>query len=116
MDAAGLVETVNTYNQYCAAGEDLDFGRRPSSLLPLLTPPFYAMEVIDCQTNTMGGPVHNKLAQVIDVDGEPIPRLYAAGEFGSIWGLLYPSGRNVTEALAMGKIAAEHAVTLEPWD
>ncbi len=116
MDAAGLVETVKKYNEYCAAGKDLDFGRRPSTMKPLVTPPFYAMEVCECQTNTMGGPMHNKFSQTLDVDEKPIPRLYSAGELGSMWGHLYQSGRNVTEALAFGKIAGEHAVTLKPWD
>lgn len=43
MNAAGLVEAVNKYNQYCAAGEDPDFGRLSETLIPIKTPPFYAM-------------------------------------------------------------------------
>ena len=115
MDAAGLVETVNKYNQYCAAGKDLDFGRRAETLIPISTPPFYAMEVCDCLTNTMGGPQHNKYAQTLDVDEKPIPRLYSAGELGAIFGFLY-NGQNLAEAVAFGRIAGEHAAGLEPWD
>jgi succinate dehydrogenase/fumarate reductase flavoprotein subunit len=116
MDAAGLVETVNKYNEYCAAGVDEDFGRGASTLIPLSTPPFYAMEVIQCQTNTQGGPEFTTNQQTLDANGKPIARLYNAGENGSIYGFLYNGGGNVPEAYATGRIAAKHALTLAPWD
>jgi succinate dehydrogenase/fumarate reductase flavoprotein subunit len=83
---------------------------------PLSTPPFYAMEICECQTNTQGGPERNKDNQTIGNDGKPIPRLYTVGELGSIYGFLYNGGGNVPEAYATGRIAAKHAVTLKPWD
>jgi succinate dehydrogenase/fumarate reductase flavoprotein subunit len=116
MDAAGLVATVEKYNQYCAAGKDGDFGRRASTLIPLSTPPFYAMEVCQCQTNTQGGPEFTKYQQTMGADGEPIPRLYNVGENGSIYGSLYNGGGNCPESYATGRIAAKHALTLDPWD
>ena len=115
MDAAGLVETVNKYNQYCAAGKDPDFGRRPEILLPVSAPPFYAMEICECQTNTQGGPEHNKYRQTLDADGKPIPRLYSVGELGSIYGFLYNGGGNIPEAYSSGRVAARHAAALTPW-
>jgi succinate dehydrogenase/fumarate reductase flavoprotein subunit len=49
------------------------------------------------------------------VDGDPIARLYAAGEFGSVYGMLYPSGGgNIAECIAFGRIAGEHAAREEP--
>jgi succinate dehydrogenase/fumarate reductase flavoprotein subunit len=116
MDAAALAKTVNDYNSYCATGIDPDFGRQESSLVPINTPPFYAVELVTGHLNTNGGPVHNKYSQTMDVDGEPIPRLYSAGEFGSIFGFLYYGGGNVPEAMAMGRIAGEQAAGLEPWE
>jgi len=116
MDAAGLVETVTKYNQYAAAGKDEDLGRKPSTLIPLSTPPFYAMQVSECQTNTQGGPEYTKNQRTVGVDGQPIPRLYNAGENGSIYGFLYNGAGNVPEAYATGRLAAKDAVTLEPWD
>jgi hypothetical protein len=116
MNAAGLVETVNKYNQYCAGGKDLDFGRRPSTLTPLVTPPFYAMEVCECQTNTDGGPKHNRYNQVLNNFDQPIPRLYAVGELGSIFGALYNGAENIPECCSSGRRAAKHAVTLQSWD
>jgi hypothetical protein len=115
MDAAGLAETVDMYNQYCAAGEDSDFGRSQANLVPLNNPPFYALEMAIGNINTNGGPVHNKDAQTLDVDGRPIPRLYSPGEFGSIFGHLYFWGGNFPEALAFGRIAGENAAGEEPW-
>ena len=115
MDAAGLVATVQKYNQFCANGKDLDFGRRVSTLLPLVTPPFYAMEICDCQTNTVGGPERNKFNQTLDMDGKPIPRLYNVGELGSIYGAVYNGSGNIPETYAGGKVAATHAVALKPW-
>ena len=121
MDAAGLVETVNKYNSYCAAGEDLDFGRtvyryQMSALIPIETPPFYAMELCLGNINTQGGPVHNKNAQTIDVDGNPIPRLYSGGELSTVYGFLYQGAQNFPEALAFGRIAGENAAALAPWE
>ena len=115
MDAAGLVETVSKYNEYCAAGKDLDFGRASETLVPLSKPPFYAMEVCDCQTQTGGGPQHNGYAQTLDAFGTPIPRLYSAGELGFIYGVIYNGGASAA-AYAEGRVAGKHAAALEPWD
>lgn len=115
MNPVGLVETVNKYNEYCVTGKDLEFGRRPKTMHPINKPPFYAMELCIGITNTNGGPVHNQYAQTLDVYGKPIPRLYSAGEFGSIFGFLYQGGQNVPEALSFGRIAGEHAASLKPW-
>jgi hypothetical protein len=116
MDAAGLAAEVAKYNQYCAAGEDLDFGRRPSTMEPIVTPPFYAMEICECQTNTQGGAKHNEYWQTLDAYDVPIPRLYNCGEFGSIFGHLYNGAQNIPEASVSGRVAGKHAAALEPWD
>jgi len=116
MNAAGLVAEVNKYNTYAAAGKDLDFGRRASTMAPIVKPPFYLMEVCECQTNTQGGPKHNLYSQVLDPSDQPIPGLYAAGEFGSIYGFMYNGAGNLAEALAMGRVAGRHVVTIDSWD
>ena len=116
MDAAALAETVTKYNQYAAAGKDEDFGRRPETLQPIVTPPFYAMDIIQTQTNTDGGPEHDQYQQCMDLDGNTIRRLYTAGELGSQYGFLYNGGGNIPEAGANGRVAGKHAAGLEPWD
>ena len=80
------------------------------------TPPFYFGEVWPVVSNTQGGPVHNARQQIINVYGEPIPRLYAAGELGSAFGHLYLSGGNLAECLVTGKIAGTEAAALASWD
>jgi len=65
--------------------------------------------------NTQGGPRRNSKAQVLRADGFPIPRLYSAGELGSIYGMLYPgSGGNLAECIAFGRIAGENASEFHP--
>jgi succinate dehydrogenase/fumarate reductase flavoprotein subunit len=114
VDPTALAETVRSYNAYAAAGNDPDFGRAGNTMIPLDNGPFYAMELVECQTNTDGGPVRNKYCQVLDTADQPIPRLYCTGELGSIWGFLYNGGGNIPEAYASGRMAVDHALTLEP--
>jgi len=115
MDAAALATTVTNYNNYCAAGNDPDFGRNPKTMTPIQTPPYYAMEICMAMLNTNGGPVRNQYAQTTDVSGNVIPRLYSAGEFGSIYGFLYQGAGNLPEAYGMGRVAGTHASAETPW-
>ena len=106
---ASLGRTVSHFNEAAAQGMDSDWGRTPDSLAPLATPPFYAMELTPALVNTQGGPRRNKDAQIIGVDGEPIARLYSAGELGSIYSFLYQGGGNIGECFAFGRIAGANA-------
>ena len=115
IDPDGLQETVAEYNQYCIGKKDPDFNRRDNSLSPLTAPPYYGMELALTLINTQGGPKHNKKAQTLDQDNNPIPRLYSPGEFGSFFGFLYPGGSNIPEAIAFGRIAGENAAAEKPW-
>ncbi|MBI4330766.1 MAG: FAD-dependent oxidoreductase [Chloroflexi bacterium] len=108
---SNLERTVRSWNDACARGRDPDFGRNGSDLVPLDSPPFYAVKLFPGGANTLGGPRRNARAQVLNPFGEPIPRLYAAGECGSVYGMLYPAaGGNLAECIAFGRIAAENAV------
>ena len=108
MDPKILKCTVVTYNRSCEAGEDWEFGRIDETLVPIDTPPYYALKMYPGGPNTQGGPKRNAKSQVLDFDGNPIPRLYTAGELGSIYSFLYPaSGGNVAELIAFGARANE---------
>ena len=109
-----LEETVDRYNKHCQAGKDTDFGRAKEDLRAM-KPPFYAIQAWPTLLNTQGGPRRDKESRVLDPDGHPIPRLYAAGELGSIWGYLYQGACNVGEALVFGRIAGRNAAGLKPW-
>ena len=63
----------------------------------------------------MGGPRRDNKAKVLNNDGQPIPRLYSAGELGSLWGFLYCGGGNGGEILAVGRIAGRNAAAEKPW-
>lgn len=103
-----LSRTIDRYNQGAQVGSDVDFGRCPESLKPL-TAPFYALRLVPLLYNTQGGPRRDSCARVLDVDGQPIPGLHAAGELGSIWGSRYQTSTNFAEALVYGRIAGHSA-------
>ena len=111
VDASILDETVHKWNACCVEGKDAEFGRPFLDLVSLNTPPYYSVKLFPGGPNTQGGPRRNSRAQVMTPFGDPIPGLYAAGECGSVFGMLYPvTGGNLAECIAFGRIAAEKVV------
>ncbi len=115
LDGAALAETVAEWNGSCAAGRDAAFGRT-LMLSTLAAPPFYAVELSPSMLNTQGGPRRNEHGQIVRPDGTPIPRLYSAGELGSIYSYLYQGTGNIGECLAFGRISGRNAAAETPWD
>lgn len=115
MDPAQLKATIDTYNSYCDAGADPEFGRPKTGLIKVQTPPFAAVALYPIMYNTQGGPKRNVKCEVIDPYGNPIPRLYSAGECGSFWGWMYNGGGNNSECFATGRIAGRNVATLPAW-
>jgi predicted oxidoreductase len=76
---------------------------------PIEAAPFYAMEAWPTITNTQGGPEHDEQQRILNYKGKPVPRLYAAGELGSMFGHLYELGGNIGEAITSGRIAGRNA-------
>ncbi|MCX5915950.1 MAG: FAD-binding protein [Deltaproteobacteria bacterium] len=113
-DPKALEETIARFNRHVKAGKDEDFGR-PREDLRALEAPFYAIQLWPALINTQGGPRRDKESRVLDPDGKPVPRLYAAGELGSIWGYLYQGACNIGEALVFGRIAGKNAAAEKPW-
>ena len=75
------------------------------------------MECVLGIINTQGGPRRNAQGQVVRaLDGLPIPRLYAGGEFGSIWNFLYPGAANLSECIVSGLISGRNAAGETPWE
>ncbi|MFC1971116.1 FAD-binding protein [Chloroflexota bacterium] len=114
VDESTLEETLTKYNEYCKAGKDADFDRSKENLDPIETAPYYAIELWPGLINTQGGPRRDRNARILNTEGKPIPRLYSAGELGSLWGFLYAAG-NLTEALVFGRIAGRNAAAERPW-
>ncbi|MFH1087317.1 MAG: FAD-dependent oxidoreductase [Chloroflexota bacterium] len=109
-----LEDTVNRYNSICQRHNDSDFGRNPSTLMPLESPPYCAVRLWPGGANTQGGPRRNVKAEVLSADGGPIPGLYSAGELGSLYGMLYPGAGNLAECVAFGRIAGQNAARRKP--
>jgi succinate dehydrogenase/fumarate reductase flavoprotein subunit len=107
-----LNATVTRYNGNCKNYVDPDFDRQKGSLIPLEKPPYYAVKIHPIMYNTQGGPRRNSKCQVVDPNGQPIARLYTAGELGSFWGWMYNGGGNNAECLCTGQIAARNIVAL----
>ncbi len=115
MSATNLANTINTYNGYCAAKLDPQFGRTASSLIPIVTPPFYAMALWPGGEAAFAGPIRNGQGQVCGPDYEPIPRLYSAGELGSIRGSVLDTVSHNGELIVFGQISGHNAATENPW-
>lgn len=115
LDKTILQQTIARWNGLCDAEHDADFSRPRPSMMKIETPPFYYAQVWPLVQNTHGGPVHNVHQQILDAFNEPIPRLYAAGELGGVFGHLYIGGGNLAECFIGGWTAGRHAATLEPW-
>lgn len=81
MDAEVLKATVDRYNQMCAAGRDDDFGKAPEMLVSIDSGKYYCIPMIPMAvTGIFTGVVTDVDTHVLNVDGERIPNLYAAGE------------------------------------
>lgn len=115
VDEAVLSTTISEWNESCDRNKDATFGRPPTSMVKIAKPPFYVAEVWPICSNTHGGPVHDEEQRVINSYGEPIPRLYAAGELGGVFGHLYISGGNLAECFVGGWTAGRNAARLTPW-
>lgn len=111
--AGALCYTIERYNADCAAGADTQFFKDPTTLRPVTTPPFYAVKVQPSVAAVTGYGVRiDPEARALDLDGRPIPGLFAAGEVtGNVLGAQYIGGGNaIGSALIFGRIAGRSAV------
>jgi 3-oxosteroid 1-dehydrogenase len=123
-----LAATVARWNEHAAQGHDPDHrrgesvydrwwgdpafeGLPASTIGPLDTPPFYGVRVRSGALGTKGGPRTDAHARVLDIDGIPIPGLYAAGNvMASAMGMTYGGGGGTLgPAMVFGYLAGRHA-------
>ena len=75
--------SISKYNEYCAQGEDEDFGRDPKMLLDVSEPPFFGMYSVEEKpmlgTVALNGLVIDDDQRVLDKKYNPIEGLYATG-------------------------------------
>lgn len=118
VDAATLASTVRRYNDFLERGRDEDFGRDGLSthygkLVKIEHPPFYAYPCTSGLIATYCGLTVDPDARVIDVFGEPIGRLFAAGELmGGFHGVAYMTGSSLGKCVIFGRIAGHNAATV----
>ncbi len=104
-----LRETLDCWNRALTQGVDPSFGREDLNRSHF-SPPFYAIKVRPGIHYCMGGLHIDRRARVLDMDGKPIPGLYAAGEAtGGIHGRDRLGGNSLTDAMVFGNIAGREA-------
>lgn len=115
VDPATLARTVAEYNDGIRHQRDT-FGRKHLSnqvgeAFPLERPPYYAYATVPYMATTYAGVKVDKQMRVIDVWGQPIGGLYAAGEIiGGTHGRGYMTGASLGKALIFGRVAAWSAM------
>lgn len=112
IDGEAAEAAMARWNEQCVTKTDDDFGRPAGTMMKIQRPPYYGGLVWPVLSNTQGGPVHDAKQRIIGVDGEPIPRLYAAGQMGSSFGYLYLAGGNIAECFVTGRIAGKEVSAL----
>ena len=102
-DGEAACAALLEYNRQCESGE-LEPGRRLDPA-PLVTPPYYVIEVIPAITFTFTGLQIDERARVLGAGGEPIRGLLAAGaDAGGVFHRAYAGG--LAAALVFGLQAA----------
>jgi 3-oxosteroid 1-dehydrogenase len=130
IDADALRRTVDDWNHHVAEERDPDFhrgdsahdrwwgdpaykGEKRGTLGPLDEPPFYAIRIESGALGTKGGPRVDAEGRVLDLDGDVLKGLYAAGNaMGSPFGATYGgAGGTLGPAMVFGYISGLHAAT-----
>jgi 3-oxo-5alpha-steroid 4-dehydrogenase len=104
-----LTSTLDYFNEHAANGEDPLFHKRPPVLTPL-TPPLAAFDLradkFFYAPFTLGGLHTQPDGAVLDLDGEPIPGLFAAGRTTSgVAAQGYCSGLSLGDSTLFGRLA-----------
>jgi fumarate reductase flavoprotein subunit len=117
IDAEALTRTVARYNAAVAGATEDEQGRTHlcngvGDLLPVDTAPFYAYPAKSLMTTTYCGITISPSAQVVDVDGDVIPGLYAIGEVtGGFHGASYMTGTSLGKGTVFGRIVSRHVAS-----
>ncbi|MCG7200267.1 FAD-dependent oxidoreductase [Marinobacter pelagius] len=119
-----FVATVRAYNAGCKGGDyrpleedgvctESVVPAKSNWALPIDQGPFMAYPVISANVFTFGGLKIDDGARVVNIDGDPIKGLYAAGETVGMYYRNYCGGTSVLRGLTFGRIAGRTAAGLE---
>lgn len=122
LPADELEQTVARWNELSEAGEDKDFHRDyilgETELGTIEEPPFYAFPYIPFSMGSFGGLRTDEETNVLDVNGQPIARLYAAGAAmsGMFTAPFYNAcGWSVLGTMVWGLKAGKNVAALDTW-
>lgn len=115
VDPDTLAQTVARYNDVAVHGGDDEVGRvglcnGVGELVTIDQAPFYAYPAKSLMTTTYCGVTTSSAAEVITVEGETIPGLYAIGEVvGGFHGAAYMTGSSLGKGAVFGLLVAQQA-------
>jgi len=123
LDLPALLETLQRFNGFAAAGVDEDFGRGTDeydtffatgegpnkALVPVDQPPYVAARFVLSDLGTKGGLVTDARGRVLRADGTAISGLYATGNSSaSVVGAVYPGpGAPLGTAMTFASLAVQ---------
>ena len=87
-----LVDTLATYNGYCAAGVDDEMFKEAQFLRAVDTGALYVVELNIAAWVTLGGIKTDGFCRAVDAEANPIPGLLVAGVDGDFWAVPYFEG------------------------
>lgn len=109
IDPTALTKTIEDYNSYVKNGKDLEFDRKALKGT-FEKGPFYGFRSQYVAMANLGGLKAGKTLEILDVYGNPIKHLYAAGEtLGGVHGDSYLSGNSIGACLTLGRLAGQAA-------
>lgn len=115
-----FIESINHYNEMCAAGMDTDYGKDASAMIPVDEAPFFGVKgsvgsrSASPMMVTMSGVMTDATQNVLKVDYTPIKGLYTAGNsLGGRYGTGYSTpcaGNSIGMAVTHGRLAGKNVV------
>jgi len=109
-DMPDLPETLERYNDACAAGRDDEFFLPSDYLRPLAEGPYYIFEYNPGAWVTLGGIKTDGFCRAVDAENDIVEGLYVAGVDGDFWSVPYYQGGSCNGfSLASGVLAGNTA-------
>lgn len=110
LDMHAFLATLEQYNVAVEKQHDEAFGRTTALRHPINEGPFYAIRIAPGVHHTMGGVTINTNTEVLDVNGQVIPGVFAAGEVaGGLHGKNRIGGNAVADIIIFGTMAGRNA-------
>lgn len=113
LNPGDLLETVENHNRYAQAGVDEEFNKK-KALVALDKPPYYICKAGVSLVLCLAGLCPNVKSQVTDPYGEPIPRLYSAGETNWVFAAYPASGALLVNCFVYGRVAGKNVAAEKP--